>query len=90
MQPDTITALPAFLQYGALGLCALILVAWFWSVTQFVRVMEKCVDVIPPLTEAVAEIKEEVEAGNKTASDVRDRLLQWECPFRSVGQQPVA
>lgn len=82
MPPETINALPAFLQYGALGLCALILLAWFWSVTRFVRVMEKALDVIPALTETVNKLRDEVDTGNQTSSQIRDRMLQWECPFR--------
>lgn len=82
MPTETINALPAFLQYGALGLCALILGAWFWSVLKFVRVMEKALDVIPALTVTVNDLREDVQTGNQTANQIRDRMLQWECPFR--------
>lgn len=87
---EPLTALPPFLQYGVLGLCALILLAWFWSVTCFVKVMDKCLDTIPSLIEKVGDVEEHVEAGNKTAAEIRDRMLQWECPFRHAGQQPAA
>lgn len=86
MEPQVISTFPPLLQYGALGLCALILVAWFWSVTRFVRVMEKALDVIPALTKAVNDLKEEVETGGKTADKIHERLLQWECPFRHMEQ----
>jgi len=88
MQPEVITALPPLLQYGALGLCALILAAWFWSVTRFVRVMEKALDVIPTLTASVNDLAEDVETHSRTADQIRDRMLQWECPFRQA-QQPA-
>jgi len=88
--PETISELPAFLQYGALGLCALILGAWFWSVMAFVRVMEKALDVIPGLTVGVNKLRDEVETGNQTSNQIRDRMLQWECPFRHEHvQQPA-
>lgn len=88
MQPEVIHALPPLLQYGALGLCALILAAWFWSVTRFVRVMEKALDVIPALTISVNDLQEKVDEGAKTGGAIRDRLLEWECPFRHL-QQPA-
>lgn len=84
MEPQVINTFPPLLQYGALGLCALILVAWFWSVTRFVRVMEKALDVIPALTITVNDLQEKVDEGNKTSGTIKDRMLQWECPFRHV------
>lgn len=91
MPTETISQLPAFLQYGALGLCALILGAWFWSVMAFVRVMEKALDVIPSLTVTVNDLRDEVQTGNQTSNQIRDRMLQWECPFRHQhAQQPAA
>lgn len=92
MQPDVIQAMPPLLQYGALGLCALILAAWFWSVTRFVAVMEKALNVIPTLTVTVNDLQEEVKVGSQISSQIRDRMLQWECPFRHVqqtAQQPA-
>lgn len=82
MDPVTISAFPQLLQYGALGLCALILVAWFWSVVQFVKVMERALDVIPQLIVTVNDLQEKVETGNEISGTIRNRMLEWECPFR--------
>jgi len=81
MHPEIVNAVPAFLQYGALGLCALLLGAWFWSVTRFVKVTDKALDVIPTLTNAVHDLRTEVGEVAETSTKIHERLLQWDCPF---------
>ena len=82
MQPEVLTALPPFLQYGALGLCALTLGAFVWCVARFVRVMDRALEVIPPLTTAVHDLQTKVDDAGLTATKIHERLLQWDCPFR--------
>ncbi len=76
MDPQQISAMAPVLQYGFAGVCLVLIGLVWWMVARLLRVLTGNTHALQGLTGLVETVKE-------TSQDVRDRLLQWDCPFRS-------
>jgi hypothetical protein len=76
MEPNQLSLLAPVLQFGAFGLCLVLIALLWWLFRQLVEVLRGN-------TKAMQSLCGLVEEGNETTSDLRDRLLQWQCPFRN-------
>lgn len=64
------------LQLGAFGLCVLLIWLLWWLIRQLLSAYRANTRAIEQLTAIVNSVA-------TTSQDVRDRLLQWECPWRT-------
>jgi hypothetical protein len=84
------TALSPVLQWGFAGFALAQLVVLVWMVREFLGVMRSAIAAIPPLTETVAEVKDHVDEVRKVGENVRDRLLEFQCPYRKSDPGPCS
>ena len=76
MDPHEISLLTPVLQAGAFGLCLVLIGLLWWLLRRLLDVLSGNTSALDGLSGLVSQVKE-------TSKDVRDRLLQFECPFSS-------
>ena len=77
-----ITLLSPFLQWGFAGTTLLLIVALWWSLREFVGIVKRAIEVIPQVSQDVSQLRDEIKDTGETVDDLRDRILQFRCPFR--------
>jgi hypothetical protein len=85
---EDLTALSPLIQLGFAGFALLQLVVLVWLVREFLTVMRRAIDAIPPLTEQVQQLTNKMEDVQSVGERIRDRLLEWQCPFRGYEPPP--
>jgi len=80
--PEQILSLAPVLQWGFAGFALILLGVLVWVIRALLGVLQSTGDVIGGNTQALNHNTELVEQVRDTAGDLRDRVLQFKCPFR--------
>jgi hypothetical protein len=80
---EELSALSPLIQMGFAGFALLQLVVLVWLVREFLAVMRAAINAIPPLVDKVQSLETKVEETHAVSERVRDRMLEFHCPFRS-------
>lgn len=88
---DEITTLSPILQWGFAGTTLVLIVVLWWALREFCKMLRRAIEVIPQLATEVAELNDQVEDNTQLVGNVRDRMLEFRCPFRGehTAQQPT-
>lgn len=75
MEPTHLPLLSPLLQLGAFGICGILLALLWWLLRALLPVLRGNTSALEHLSALINQVR-------ATSQDVRDRLLEWECPFR--------
>lgn len=80
MDAQEISLLSPVLQVGAFGLCLVLIAVLWWLLRKLLDVLVGNTSALEGLSGLVSDVKE-------ASQDVRDRMLEFDCPFRGGEHQ---
>ncbi len=70
------------LQAGAFGVCGLLIWLLWWLLSKMLSAFRGNTSALENLIGLVSDVRD-------TSEEVRDRLLEWQCPFGERGQSHI-
>jgi len=78
-----VTLLSPVLQWGFAGFALILLGVLVWTIQQLLGALRSTGDVVANNTQALDRQTSLVQEVRRTTTDLRDRVLAFDCPFRS-------
>ena len=78
-----VTLLSPVLQWGFAGFALILLGVLVWTIQQLLGALRSTDDVVANNTQALDRQTSLVQEVRRTTTDLRDRVLAFDCPFRS-------
>ncbi len=80
--PSEFAVLTPAMQWGFAGVTFVLIGVIVWMIARLLDVLQANTTAMQKLTSLVEDVKE-------TNADVRDRLLEWDCPYRGRDPAPT-